>query len=420
MPFWDKTWIYLLFFGIFLWIITIILYILANSMTLKQYNVLKQRCPYGKEQRKRFENNDIYKNVFVSIENSSLKIKSTASWIPTGFKNIRVCEKYKGPGIVIAAGGPKYGPLGYALVSHLRRLNCSLPIEVWYAGTKEQPTENEIKAWEKLDNIELVNIRDYVPSEFEIAGFQSKVYATCATSLNPTLTIDADALMYKDPTYLLKNLVSSKCGAFFFQDYVDGSVGAHLLPEKIWRNLGIVEPAEERQQESCLIFLDRNAPNILSALAFVEYCADHSEKVYKTLWGDKDTWRLGCRLLNATYEMSMMPPGAVGNMSKNIFEGACFLQHDPLESVRGLPDGKHWVSVPLCGNGVKKPEKIPTHTLDGAEWNFMCNRVKSNQKSSLRLSEGKQRLVTQEIAVAHKHQKKDWSTFKKLQTGNTF
>src|SRR5580704_3963696 len=45
---------------------------------------------------------------------------------------------FAGRGIVICAGGVRYLTCAWVLINMLRRLSCTLPIEVWYLGEKER------------------------------------------------------------------------------------------------------------------------------------------------------------------------------------------------------------------------------------------------------------------------------------------
>ena len=59
-------------------------------------------------------------------------------------------EQFNGKGIVIAAGGEKYFTNAYVCVSMLRKLGCTLPIQIWYLGAAEM-TEDMKKLMSHLD-----------------------------------------------------------------------------------------------------------------------------------------------------------------------------------------------------------------------------------------------------------------------------
>ncbi len=345
------------------------------------------------------------------------------SWLPTGTFPIRT-DFGQGDGIVMAAGGSQYGPLGYAALKHIRLLGGALPIEWWYAGPPEKPSDAQIKLLEDLSNIKILDLCDVTGlSPQATQGFQAKVLAAYHSSFRRCIVMDADIVPYDDPCPLLGPLLSQlpEQGAYVFGDFVDCFVGSYLMPLHVWTDLGMPPACDERQQESALMFLDRSAPGMLSALAFAAYCAHHAKVVYKSnvLWGDKDTWRIGFRLFNVAYVMSPIPPGAVGrgpvhNPDKVI--ASCFLQHHPTKARRGRPDGTGWVSAPLYGNGRKKPmQRSPNVTFDGAEWNMTCDPSVKNRM--FRLTEGLARSTPRSITQAHSEQSTHYASWMKHSHG---
>src|SRR5947209_8212678 len=45
--------------------------------------------------------------------------------------------RFRGRGVVIAGGGPAYFPSLYVTVRAIRRVGCSLPVQVWYLGRED-------------------------------------------------------------------------------------------------------------------------------------------------------------------------------------------------------------------------------------------------------------------------------------------
>lgn len=76
-------------------------------------------------------------------------------------KLARRSERWQGRGIVVVAGGPRYGALACELVASLRAAGCTLPIEVFYLGSKELNCE----AMDALVAMEGVAARDLLSGQ---------------------------------------------------------------------------------------------------------------------------------------------------------------------------------------------------------------------------------------------------------------
>ena len=347
------------------------------------------------------------------------------SWLPTGTFAMRT-DLGEGDGIVMAAGGPRYGPLGYAALKRVREYGGTLPVEWWHAGPSEKPLDEQAKLLEDLGGVKVLDLCEVTGLSPKAAqGFQAKVLAVYHSSFRRCVVMDADLVPYDNPCDLIDPLLTHlpDQGAYVFGDFVDCFVGSYLMPHHVWTDLGLAPACDERQQESALMFLDRSAPGMVSALAFAAYCAHHAKVVYKSnvLWGDKDTWRIGFRLFRVAYAMSPIPPGAVGRgpvSDPDRVMASCFLQHHPTKAARGLPDGTGWVSAPLYGNGRKRPMKhAPNVTFDGAEWNMTCDP--SVKLRLFRLTEGRARPASKAITQAHEAQSRDYYAWSKLDLSTT-
>lgn len=108
----------------------------------------------------------------------------------------------EGDGIVICADGAPYALCAFVLVSELRRINCSLPVEIWHRTN--QLHENMIALFADLQ-CEVRNIDAAasinIPNEYAV-----KPLAVLYSKFKRVLLLDADNVTCKDPTYLFELL----------------------------------------------------------------------------------------------------------------------------------------------------------------------------------------------------------------------
>lgn len=340
-----------------------------------------------------------------------MRIESAASWMPSG--TIAVVPPTSGPGtdvlgVIIAAGGDTYGPLGYALCKRLRRIGCMHPVRLFYNGDAERPDSAQQRLLDAIPGVRTVSLHDAWP-DLRVKGFACKVLAVAAglREFGKVLVLDADVVMYGDICGVVESAGALRMNALFFQDLVDNIVGEHLLPASTWSAFGLTAPAGERQQDSSCMYIDARSEQARRGVTFALYCAMHHADVYGAMWGDKDTWRIGMRLANCEYAMAPVPPGGVGVIRNGTFYGKEFMQHDPFLAEAGMPNGMGWKPLPLYTNGAKLASRDPpTHTLDAAEWNFMCDAVEnSDTDNTLVLESGRMRRLPLWAAAAHREQR---------------
>ena len=228
---------------------------------------------------------------------------------------------YSDRGVIVAAGGARLFVNAYVLAHVLRRrLNCTTPIEVWHFGAGElSPRMKALLAdlgVETVDAAQLaaragVTIRD---------GWQLKPLALVGCRFAEVLMLDADQVPVVDPTVAFEWPQYRAAGAVFWPDILD------IRSENpIWAALGL--PGERSVSiESGQVLVDkrRRLPAALATLALNEA----AETTYRYVYGDKDTFMLGARLVEAPFAMIPHRPFIEErSLVQRDFDGVAFLQH---------------------------------------------------------------------------------------------
>lgn len=205
-------------------------------------------------------------------------------------------EGIEGRGIVTCAGGLQLFTNVYVLIRLLReRLKCSLPIQVWTFGGEElSPRMRHILC--SLD-VEIIDIQSPVFTDGRsiASGWQLKSLAILRSRFAEVLFLDADQVPVVDPAFLFQSEQYRTSGAVFWPDTL--TVRAD---NPIWPLLGL--PAEEvTSWESGQLIVDKRCH--WRALQLMELLNTHADTVYDKIYGDKDTFLVAWRWLNADHEL---------------------------------------------------------------------------------------------------------------------
>lgn len=122
-----------------------------------------------------------------------------------------------GRGIVLSAGQDQV-PYLLATIPAMRRLGCTLPIEIMYLGDDDISEDYR----EVLDEIPGVVTRDVKQmvrdAGWDLAGWASKPFAMLLSSFREVMFIDADAVFLRNPEILFEDPQYIEAGALFFKD----------------------------------------------------------------------------------------------------------------------------------------------------------------------------------------------------------
>jgi hypothetical protein len=225
---------------------------------------------------------------------------------------------FTGRGVVMCAGGLKYFTCAWVSIKMLRRLGCSLPIQMWFLG--EDEFDDRMKALVAPLGVECVDafeVRKRHPCRI-LNGWELKPYAILHAPFQEVLFVDADNIAVRNPEYLFETPQFAETGAIFWPD-----AGRFASP-RIWDICGIPH-RDEPEFETGQIVIDKQ--RCWRALSLSMWFNEHSDFYYRYIYGDKDTFHLAFRKLNQHYSMPTGVLNAEGILYQHDFNGDRIFQH---------------------------------------------------------------------------------------------
>jgi hypothetical protein len=209
-------------------------------------------------------------------------------------------RRFRGRGIVIAGGG-RYFPAAYVTVRVLRRVGCTLPIQLWHLAGEVDASMRGILRPLGVRCVNADTVARRHPFRFCEGhwwkGWQLKPYAIVHCSFREVLFLDADCYPARDPTFLFDGPGYRERGAIFWPD-LESSRG--LFTPQAWALFG-VPPVECMPLESGQLLVDKW--RCWRELALALHYNAMADFMYRILWGDKDTFLIAWRRLGREYAM---------------------------------------------------------------------------------------------------------------------
>jgi glycosyltransferase involved in cell wall biosynthesis/ADP-heptose:LPS heptosyltransferase len=272
-------------------------------------------------------------------------------------------KKFRGKGIVICAGGLTYFTNAWVCINMLRRAGCNLPIQLWHMDKRE--LDDRMKALVKPLGVECVDALE-VAKRYRVRslnGWSVKPYAMIHSPFKEVLYLDADNVSLVNPEYLFEAADYKENGAVFWPD-----VGRLSSDRSIWRICGIPY-RDEPEFESGQMLIDKE--RTWKPLSLAMWYNENSDFYYQHIYGDKDTYHMAFRKLNAPYAMPATPPLKLdGAMCQHDFEGGRIFQHRNLDKwslairpkrIKGFRFHK------VCDQFVKSLGKLWDGKIEGTE-----------------------------------------------------
>jgi hypothetical protein len=239
---------------------------------------------------------------------------------------------WQGRGIVICAGGVRYFLCAWVCINMLRKQGCTLPVELWYLNDAEM--NDAMRTLIEALGVTCINaeeVRKLYPSRI-LNGWEIKAFALLHTGFREVLLLDADNVPIVDPAFLFETKQFEDTGAIFWPDF------GRLAPSRsIWGLTGVTY-RDEPEFESGQIVLDK--ARCFRPLSLAMWFNEYSDFWYRHIHGDKETFHMAWRRLDAPYSMPERDIHALeSTMCQHDFDGRRVFQHRNLAkwSLRGNP-----------------------------------------------------------------------------------
>jgi ADP-heptose:LPS heptosyltransferase len=240
---------------------------------------------------------------------------------------------FRGRGIVICGGGVQLFTNAWVCVHMLRRLGCNLPIQLWHLGERElDPPMKALMAPLGVECVDAEEVRRRHPARI-LGGWELKPYALLYCPFREILLLDADNVPVVNPEFLFEARPYQQTGALFWPDFHRPEP-----PAEVWDFCGIPyrsEPPFETGQ----IVVDKERS--WGPLCLTLWFNENSDLFYEHVHGDKETFHLAFRKLNAPFAMPSTPVHRLpGTMCQHDFEGNRVFQHRNTDKWAIFPTNK--------------------------------------------------------------------------------
>jgi len=202
---------------------------------------------------------------------------------------------FQGRGIVICAGGVTCFTNAWVCINMLRRLGCTLPIQIWHLGEQEMDSQmRSLVAPLDVECVDAYELRKQHPARI-LGGWEVKPYAILHCSFREVMLLDADNVPVLDPEFLFETPQYLETGAIFWPDR-----GRFSASNPIWNICG-VPYQDEPECETGQIVVDK--ARCWEPLKLAMWYNENSDFYYRYQHGDKDTFHLAFRKLDKSYAM---------------------------------------------------------------------------------------------------------------------
>jgi hypothetical protein len=227
---------------------------------------------------------------------------------------------FAGRGVVVCGGGLGYFPCAWVCIHQLRRLGCTLPIELWHLGARELDERmSDLVAPLGVTCVDGAQVRD-VNGWAPCSGYELKPHAILNSPFREVLLLDADNVAVQDPSSLFQTDEYQATGAVFWPDYL-------CMPAErsAWRVFH-VPYREEPEFESGQLLVEKQ--RCWRALNLALWFNHHASFFYEHVHGDKDTFRFAWHRLAQPFAMPPFPIHTLrGTMCQHDFAGRRLFQH---------------------------------------------------------------------------------------------
>jgi ADP-heptose:LPS heptosyltransferase len=237
-------------------------------------------------------------------------------------RNIPPMPEFPRPrGIVICGGGIRYFVNAWICIQMLRRLDCRLPIQLWYLGPRELDGRMQaLLADRGVETVDAARLRRKVPARI-LDGWALKSYALLNSPFREVLFLDADNVPIVNPEFVFHTAEFAASGALFWPDTSEGVT----TNPAIWRSCGLRMPGEPEFESGQMVF---DKLRCWRALSLARWFNDQADFYFQHMHGDKETFHLAFRKLKQPYHLVPHPMTVVsGVLCQHDFNGRRIFQH---------------------------------------------------------------------------------------------
>ena len=242
------------------------------------------------------------------------RIKNGSVW--------QLYSSFKGRGIVMATGNKHFKYALHAII-FMRKLDCKLPIEVFYNG-KDDLDMDKMDVLSRQEGVRLRDASGLISPLLEnsIGGWSIKPFAMLMSSFQEFIFVDADVLFFQNPELLFTSPSYVETGTLYFRDrtiwtMVEAPLGYLKLlvdePSEYSKTQRLWLGQSPNEQESGVIVMDKRRGGMFVLLmATMLNMAPFSEVLYIYNYGDKESYWISSEALNVPYRWAPGAGSAVG------------------------------------------------------------------------------------------------------------
>ena len=259
-------------------------------------------------------------------------------------------------GIVICGGGWRFFPSLFVTIACIRKTGCTLPIQVWFLGDRGEFDLRMLRALEPFQVGWICGnsfCREHGIPRRLLGGWELKPLAAAYCPYKEVLSLDADSYPAYNPEIFMDHPEFRRVGAAFWPDQ------GKLEPGQ-WERFGMPFH-DEAAWESGQFIVDKSRH--WKPLWFTCWMNDHSDYVYKHVYGDKDTFHLSWRFCGHDVCVPTQVPGwHICAFIQMDFAGNCLFCHRTRDKFRwpgGHIDGQEVQNAYMTGQWYGHVERIP-------------------------------------------------------------
>ncbi|KAF9432585.1 hypothetical protein BGZ76_010589 [Entomortierella beljakovae] len=239
----------------------------------------------------------------------------------------------KNRGIVMCVGD-KHSMYARTTIRVLREvLKSTLPIEMYYAGSKDLSQEN--REWfEKVDGglTRVIDITEKLDQDLLlISGPVIKPFAMLVSSFQEVILMDSDAYFLQDPAILFEDGGYKEVGTVFFYDrtiptihHSKTTLGANKKRSWLYSFLPTVSnhPSKTRwyrlkgdqSQDSGVVVINKKLHFLgLLAICKMNDLLERNQITYRAIWGEKESFWIAMEMIQERYSFIRFGGGVIGD-----------------------------------------------------------------------------------------------------------